>query len=317
MTRGLMLDCARRYYSIGFLQNTINELSTHHYDQLHLHLSDNEAFRLESITVPAAVAAQHYTKAEMVSLVAYAAARRIMLVPEIDMPGHMGAILTGQYAGLGLTANNGKSLDLSKPGAYTLAQSLLAEYQILFPASCTHWVLGGDEWMVGGSEDSYPQLAAQALKQFGRRGTVWDLLNYFYNQMSTYLVTQGRVPHIWDDQLITPFTVVAPNKNIIIDVWYGNSSPAVLASYGYKLGNSDWNFIYAETDTDSYPTKRSLRRFTNTTYALNGGQSVVVPLANNAGVKMCVWSEQPDPYSEAQVASQLYPALQALAARCW
>src|ERR1035438_4050863 len=88
-----MLDCARRFYTITFLQTTIQQMALYGFNQLHLHLSDNEALSIESSTVPGAVSSSHYTKAQMSALVSYAAGYGIEIIPEIDMPGHMGAIL--------------------------------------------------------------------------------------------------------------------------------------------------------------------------------------------------------------------------------
>jgi hypothetical protein len=311
--RALMLDCARRFYTITFLQTTIQQMALYGFNELHLHLSDNEALSIESSTVPGAVSASHYTKAQMSALVTYAAGYGIEIIPELDMPGHMGAILAsaGGYAGLALTipSTGGISMDLSQSGAITLGLALLAEYVPVFPAR--DWGIGGDEWMMGADASSFPALLTAAQTQFGGSATIRDLEYYFYNQMAAYLTGQGRTPHIWDDQLVTPWNIVTPSTSIIIDVWYGNTAPATLKTDGYTLVNSNQNYLYCATEFDSYPTAGSLAGFTDNEFA--DGGSGEQTLTGTFGVQLCAWSAAGDTDTEAQVAAGLYPAMAALA----
>ena len=71
--RGLMVDNGRKYYSLIFLRNQIRQLAYVKQNVLHLHLSDDQGFRVESTTHPEVVSAQHYTKAQLADLVAFAA----------------------------------------------------------------------------------------------------------------------------------------------------------------------------------------------------------------------------------------------------
>ncbi len=65
--------------------------------------------------------------------------------------------------------------------------------------------------------------------------------------------------------------------------------------------------LYGEIDLDGYPSAESLRGFASSTFA-NGGTGSATVTTNVTGVQMCIWSAQPDSYSEAHVASRLYPA---------
>ena len=309
-----MLDCARRFYSIAFLQATVQQMALYGFNELHLHLSDNEALSIESSTVPGAVSSSHYTKAQMSALVTYAAGYGIRDYPRDRHARPYGGdpvASAGGYSGLALTtpSTGSISMDLSQPGAIPLGLALLAEYIPVFPAK--NWVIGGDEWMSGSDASSFPQLLTAAPAQFGGSATIRDLEYYFYNQMAAYLIGQGRTPHIWDDQLVTPSDIVTPNTAVIIDVWYGNSAPATLQSDGYTLVNSNWNFLYAYTYANSYPTASSLAGFTDDDFA-NGGSGEQT-LSGAFGVQLAAWSQAGDTYTESQVAAGLYPAMAALA----
>ncbi|NED82484.1 family 20 glycosylhydrolase, partial [Streptomyces sp. SID11233] len=63
------------------------------YNQFVLHFSDDQAFRVESSSHPEIVSAQHLTKTQVRSIVSYAAARHVTVVPEIDSPGHLGTVI--------------------------------------------------------------------------------------------------------------------------------------------------------------------------------------------------------------------------------
>jgi hypothetical protein len=200
-------------------------------------------------------------------------------------------------------------MDLSQSGAITLGLALLAEYVPVFPAR--DWGIGGDEWMMGADASSFPALLTAAQTQFGGSATIRDLEYYFYNQMAAYLTGQGRTPHIYDDQLVTPWNIVTPSTSIIIDVWYGNTAPATLKTDGYTLVNSNSNYLYAYTNTNSYPTAGSLAGFTDDEFA--DGGSGEQTLTGIFGVQLSAWSVAGDTYTEAQVAAGLYPAMAALA----
>jgi len=97
--RGLLLDCGRNYVSLPLIRETIDFLSRYKYNVFHWHLSDYHGWRLESkrypqLQSPIAFTRQpgrYYTQLEFKEMIAYAAARGITVVPEIDVPGHSGA----------------------------------------------------------------------------------------------------------------------------------------------------------------------------------------------------------------------------------
>ena len=134
--RGLMLDIGRKHFTPAWLEAQIRELADLKLNYLHLHLSDNQGWRIESERHPEVVSQPNLSKADVRRLIDLAARHHITVVPEIDMPGHMTAALARhpelqlRNALGGATPSN---LDYTLPAAQQFARELLEEYLPLFP----------------------------------------------------------------------------------------------------------------------------------------------------------------------------------------
>ncbi|WP_052631163.1 beta-N-acetylhexosaminidase [Pseudoxanthomonas suwonensis] len=161
--RGVMVDTARHFMTLETLKRQIDAMEQVKLNVLHLHLSDNEGFRVESLAFPKLTAGEHgqyYTQAQVRELVAYAAERGVRVVPEFDVPGHAGAIVRAypQYGSADTPASRfGAVLDPSNPDTYAFLETLFGEMAALFPDPYFH--AGGDE--VGGEDwASNPRIQA-------------------------------------------------------------------------------------------------------------------------------------------------------------
>ena len=141
--RGLLLDCGRNYQSVASIKDVISMLAAYKFNIFHWHLTDNYGWRLESKKHPelqktAAFTRQvgrFYTQAEFKDVLAYAKARGVTVVPELDMPGHTLAFRTA--TGLG---------DLADERAKILLGELIDELCTLAPAADMPIIhLGTDE----------------------------------------------------------------------------------------------------------------------------------------------------------------------------
>ncbi|MER6979922.1 family 20 glycosylhydrolase, partial [Streptomyces carpinensis] len=166
--RGFMLDIARKPYTPGWIEDRVRELGDLKYNELGLHFSDDQAFRIQSETHPEIVSKDHLTKAQVKQIVDLATSRHITVVPEIDSPGHLGAVIAA-HPDLQLRNAQGLAtrgaIDISKDGSAQIVDDLLDEFAGVFPGG--YWHLGGDEYQaltVRAPEASYPQLAAAARK---------------------------------------------------------------------------------------------------------------------------------------------------------
>ena len=96
--RGLMLDVARRFMSLPALLQVVDVMAFYKLNVLHLHLSDDQGFRLQSGAYPRLASIESYSRSQLRELVGRAAERGIRVIPELDMPGHVTSWLTAYPA---------------------------------------------------------------------------------------------------------------------------------------------------------------------------------------------------------------------------
>ncbi|KAI9316280.1 glycoside hydrolase superfamily [Dichotomocladium elegans] len=250
--RGLLLDTARNYFAV-----------------FHWHISDSQSFPLELESVPelAEFGAYRqkrgkrkgqqermvYTKADVGRIVAYARARGIRVIPEIDMPAHTGSWAKSHKH---LTTCSGRFyLDPSNEWSeryaaqpttgqlnpvleetYELVQKVVEEVASLFPDAMYHG--GGDEpvfkcWL----EDEHVQRYIHT-----HNVTARDLLEMFLTREVGFIQQAKKVPILWED----PVTVdgIDIPTDVVLQVWYNPVQQA--AKKGYKVIASHAQFWYLD-----------------------------------------------------------------------
>jgi hexosaminidase len=229
--RGLMLDSARHYQSPEFIKRFIDVMATHKLNVLHWHLTDDQAWRLEikkypkltevsAWRVPAGEGAEadidpktnqprkyggFYSQDDVRDIVAYAAARHITIVPEIEMPGHASAPIAA-YPQLGVAGNAVTTVPADwgvYPNLYNVNEStfafledVLSEVLALFPSEYIH--VGGDE-AVKKQWEASPLVQAR-MRELGI-ADAHRLQSYFIQRMGKFLHAQGRRLIGWDEIL--------------------------------------------------------------------------------------------------------------------
>jgi hexosaminidase len=176
--RGLMIDVARHFYSLPTLKRQIDAMELVKLNVLHLHLSDNEGFRVESRLYPKlheGSSPEFYSQIEIRELVSYAADRGVRIVPEFDVPGHSLGMLraypefaSGDLEGRDYFSAMGSALNPAKPETFAFLDRLFGEMAALFPDQYFH--IGGDE-ISGADWKANPQvqdfMKANGLKTLG------------------------------------------------------------------------------------------------------------------------------------------------------
>lgn len=229
--RGIMLDSARHYQSPEFILRFIDAMALHKLNVLHWHLTDDQAWRLEirkyprltgvgAWRVPAGAAPRedidpatgkprlyggYYSQRTVRRIVAYAAARAITVVPEIEMPGHASAALAA-YPRLAATAQPPAAVPADwgiYPNVYSLDDStfgfledVLTEVMELFPSRYIH--VGGDE-----VEKTQWQESARGREIMASLGTqdAARLQVHFTQRIGRFLDARGRRLVGWDEIL--------------------------------------------------------------------------------------------------------------------
>ncbi|GAA5700806.1 hypothetical protein Save01_01609 [Streptomyces avermitilis] len=326
--RGLMLDIARKHFTAGWIEDRIRELGDLKYNELGLHFSDDQGFRIESASHPEIVSRQHLTKAEVRGIVDLAASRHIAVVPEIDSPGHLGAVIAA-HPDLQLRNASGVpargAVDISKPAAATIVDDLLNEYADLFPGA--YWHLGGDEYqalMVSDPSASYPQLAAAARNKYGANATVADLTTGWLNGRADNMRAHHRTMRAWNDGFYRSAGTVRPAKDIQVAYWTGKEigarQPAEYLSAGRKLINYNDEYLYyvlGQPQTFVYPTGQ--RIYQQWTPRVVRG-STAVPARYDAqilGGVFAVWCDLAASQTQDQVAAGIRMPLRAMTQKLW
>lgn len=227
--RGFMLDCARHFIPVPELRRFIDVLALHRYNVLQLHLTDDQGWRIEIKACPRLTEAGafragtrlghkssaggfsevphggFYTQDELRDLVAYARIRGISIVPEIDLPGHVTAVLAAYPefgaegpAPAGPTGDFGIFPEVLFPSRETMqfVRTVLREVAELFPAPFLH--IGGDEvipdrWR---TDSRMPGL----LRELGLGG-VDELQPWFTRQLHAIAAELGKRIIGWDEIL--------------------------------------------------------------------------------------------------------------------
>ncbi|KAB2591824.1 family 20 glycosylhydrolase [Streptomyces arboris] len=208
--RGAMLDVSRHFFSVAEVKRYIDQLALYKVNKLHLHLSDDQGWRIAIDSWPRLATyggstevgggpGGYYTKAQYREIVRYAASRYLEVVPEIDLPGHTNAALAS-YAELNCdgiapplytgTTVGFSSLCVSKPVTYDFVDDVLREVAALTPGKYLH--IGGDEAHATSHED-YVAFMAKAQAVVGKYGkTVMG-----WHQLTGAVPAKGAVAQYW------------------------------------------------------------------------------------------------------------------------
>ena len=325
--RGFMLDTARKHFTAGWIEDRVRELGDLKFNQLGLHFSDDQGFRIESDSHPEIVSKQHLTKAQVRRILALAAQRHITVVPEIDSPGHLGAVIAA-HPELQLRSASGAAargaVDISKPAAAEIVDDLLNEYAELFPGA--QWNLGGDEYRaltVSSPATTYPQLATAAREAYGSGATVSDLTTGWLNDRADTVRAHDKTPRAWNDGFFRG-TSVQPAKDLRVAYWTGKEigarQPVEYLSAGRELINYNDEFLYyvlGQPNTFVYPTGQ--RIYEQWTPRVVRGTTAVSSKYDDQilGGSFAVWCDLANSQTQDQVAAGIRMPLRATVQKLW
>ncbi|WP_406729709.1 glycoside hydrolase family 20 protein [Streptomyces sp. GD-15H] len=325
--RGMMLDVARKHFTADWIEDRVRELGDLKFNELGLHFSDDQGFRIESDSHPEVVSDQHLTKAQVKRIVDLAASRHITVVPEIDSPGHLGAVIAA-HPDLQLRNVNGGvvrgAIDISKDASAEIVDDLLNEYAGLFPGG--QWHLGADEYqalVVSDPEASFPGLATAAREKHGSGATVEDLATGWLNDRADTVRAHDRTPRAWNDGFFEDGSVRAA-EDVQVAYWTGKEigarQPAEYLSEGRDVINYNDEFLYyvlGEPQTFVYPTgERIYEQWTP--LVLRGTTAVPDKYDGQIlGGSFAVWCDLANSQTQEQVAAGIRMPLRATVQKLW
>ena len=287
--RGAMLDVARHFFTPSQVKLYIDQVAQYKVNTLHLHLADDQGWRIEIKSWPklATVGGKtavdgdpggYYTQAQYKDIVAYAASRHITVIPEIDMPGHTNAAQS-TYAELNCdgvavpprtdTEVGYSSLCISSPITYRFVEDVVRELAAITPGPYLH--IGGDEAHATPPADyqTFEHKVQPIVAKYGKKITGW-------HEIAKTSPPVSAVPQYWD---------------------FGgeNADVAAAAARGNKILMSPANYAYLDMKyTDATPLGQDWAGLVEVRDAYNWDPATLVPgvgEAQVAGVEAPLWTE--------------------------
>ena len=306
--RGLLLDVCRHWQPMDVVKRTMDGMAAVKLNVLHLHLSEDQGFRVESRLYPKlhqlGSDGHYFSQDEIREIVAYARDRGIRVVPEFDVPGHCASWLVGYPE---LAAGNGPfeiirqwgvfdpCLDPTKDSVYAFLDGFIGEMAALFPDAYFH--IGGDEvngklWDANPAIQQYMQ--AHGLENNG------DLQAYFNRRLCGIVQDHGKIMIGWDEILHGNLP-----KECVVHSWRGaetlrdavKQGYVTILSAGYYLDHmmsARYHYLNDPLILAGDVTEQEQRR-------ILGGEA-------------CMWSEYVTPEI---IDSRIWPRLAVVAERLW
>lgn len=316
--RGVMLDVSRHFYPVDFIKKQIDLMSYYKFDAFHWHLTDDQGWRIQIKRYPklTGVGAWRteadgsryggfYTQDQIREVVAYARERNVMVVPEIEMPGHASAAIaahpelscSGKPLKVPTTWGVFRDVDcVGNDATFVFLQNVLDEVIALFPSPYVH--IGGDEVPEGVWADCAScQQLAKANDSQGEAG----LHSYFVRRIQQYLAGKGKTMVGWDEIMEGGM-----DSDAIVEVWRGPDEAKKALANGNRIIIA--SPFYLDTPIDRMTLQDLYRTdpFDNRLFAKYPGKVL--------GGDAPLWSERATPLN---ADARYYPRLLAIAEHFW
>ncbi|MFE2186086.1 beta-N-acetylhexosaminidase [Streptomyces sp. NPDC059455] len=311
--RGAMLDVSRHFFGVDQVKRYIDQLALYKINKLHLHLSDDQGWRIAIDSWPRLARyggstqvgggpGGYYTKDDYREIVRYAASRELTVVPEIDMPGHTNAALAS-YAELNCggvapplytgTEVGFSSLCVPKEVTYDFVDDVIRELAALTPGPYLH--IGGDEAHSTSHEDyvAFMDRVQPVVAKYGKTAVGWHQLTGAHpakGAIAQYWGTDGSEKEVADAAKAGTRLILSPANRAYLDMKYDANTP---------LGQNWAGYVEAKQSYDWDPG----------TYIKDAPESSVL------GVEAPLWSEtlQTSP----QIEYMAFPRLPGIAELGW
>ena len=326
--RSFHLDCARKFFTKDWIISLIKDLSWQKYNSIQLHFSENEGFRLQSDTLEAIdgfqyVNNQYLTKQDMLEIIQVANEYHIEVIPSLDSPGHLGAVLRylpSDYSCASLFPSDGRRAQcfniFTNDEARGFLIDLMTEFIDFFSeAGCKKFNIGGDEFLEKFSNFSNEQYV--------------QIMEYF-NEVSAIVKSKGMTPRTWNDGVMYGnYTGYKLDPDIEICYWAAPQNCASIEKFvqnGNKVINfsdiymyyvlSSWWLQNACPEGDRIYKEWHPGKFST----LQGGipQTYNKPYANFIkGGSYAIWCDVPGYMTQDSVANNIFYRTRATAYKMW
>lgn len=325
--RGFMLDCGRYFFTVDAVKQFIDMMALHKLNEFHWHLSEDQGFRccLEGKLLLTEIGSYrshtnfntkphegYYTKADMLEVINYAHSKHIRVIPEIDTPGHVKAMLAAypelacfprEYSVSNFWGVKHDVLCVGKESTFSFMFELFDELTEIFTDGIIH--LGGDE---------VPSVRWKLCPECRRRmqqeclESVESLHTYYLDRVAAYLRQKGISVRMWNDTVREKMV----DKSLTWQLWNGGMKP----EDAVKALNNGRKFVLSCSDRyylDIPYALTSLEKCYSFEPAFDGltkeGEG------NLLGIEACLWTEfVPDMLTADKMT---YPRLGAISESAW
>lgn len=343
--RGFHLDLSRHMFTKEYILQIIDWLASYKFNKLHLHLTDDQGWRLESRKFPLlneigswrtfdrndSICMQkaksdpgfaidtrfirtvngkteyggYYRNSEMKEIISYAQNHFIEVIPEIDMPGHMSAAIRA-YPYLSCTGSTGWGTEFS----YPMCPCSNGVFDFSFQVYDEILELFPSAIVhIGADEvemDTWKQ--SQACKDFMRVNNllnVREIQSFFIGKLQKHLEGAGKTVIAWDDVMDGQ---ADPNLKIMYWRDWVKDAPAKAAANGNQIIFTRWDLFYLSSTYSEDILRKTLEFDVQKEYPKAVTDRII-------GFQGCVWTEEIP--SQAVFEAQVFPRLQALSEVCW
>ncbi len=319
--RGLLLDCSRHFFSKEVLKKYIDLLSFYKMNVLHWHLTEDQAWRIAIDKYPrlsefaawrtepdGSLYGGFYSKEDISEIVAYASEKYIMVIPEIELPGHSQAAIAA-YPYLSCTGDSVQVANdwgvfkeiycAGNDSVFIFLEDVLTEVMELFPSKYIH--IGGDEapktrW------EKCPKCQKRMKKE--KLKNEHELQSYFIRRIQTFLSKNGRQLIGWDEILEGGLA-----KGAVVQSWRGMEGGIEAVKHGNNAIMSPTSHAYFDYDLKAIDLEKVY-----SFYPVPQGLSTV-EASLVIGGECNLWSEHiPD---EATLDGKVFPRLLAMSEVLW
>ncbi len=349
--RGYMLDVSRHFFNKEQVKQVIDFMAELKLNRFHWHLADDQGWRLEIKSYPKlteigawrvdynitdetksnwwgrpaqkpgekATYGGFYTQEDVKEIIAYAKARQIEVIPEIDMPGHaqatiaaypeIGCVNAAPYVATGGVSKN-NTYNPGKEETFEFAEKMLNEVMDLFPYKYVH--IGGDEcnkeqWKI----DPYAQRRMKEEKLKDEH----ELQSYFIKRIERMINKRDRIMIGWDEILEGG---LAPNATVMS--WRGENGGIASAKAGHEVIMTPSNYCYIDLkqgQDDLEPNLGYSRLLLSTSYNYKVIPDALTPEEGKLikGIQANMWTESISDWGK--LTYMTFPRTYAIAENAW
>lgn len=314
------LDCGRKYFSVAEIKSLIDTASAANYTHMELAVgNDSLRFLLDDMSVTVdgktyasddvktqihngnvnyydAGSANELSQSDMDAIIAYAQSKNISIIPLINTPGHMDAILSAATSLTGVNCSaydSVRTIDVANTTAVAFTQALLQKYINYFAnKGCGYFNMGADEY-ANDKTDGFAALIKD--KKYG------NFVSYV-NAVAAQIVAAGMTPIAFNDGIYYKSNTSGGefSKDIVVSYWttgwtgYTPAPASFIADKGHKIlnTNSNWYYVLAnKVDSFTLDNARAGVQKTPVTSVRGDKNGSVTPI----GAMICFWCDDPNP----------------------